>query len=203
MDMGRDFRMSLTKENLMRAFSGESQARNRQTLAAEAAHTAKMPMIERVFNFTAEQEKEHAAIFYDFLKEFNGEEIKIDASYPINVSDNLFELLSWAKDNEMAEYETVYADFARVANQEGYREIAAKFALIAEIEKCHGERFRVLAELYGQDKLFSSSEPVKWMCLNCGHIYTGIKVPENCPVCAHGYGYFVRAEYAPYNFGGI
>ncbi len=203
MDMGRDFRMSLTKENLMRAFSGESQARNRYTLAAEAAHTAKMPMIERVFNFTAEQEKEHAAIFYDFLKEFNGEEIKIDASYPINVSDNLFELLSWAKDNEMAEYETVYADFARVANQEGYREIAAKFALIAEIEKCHGERFRVLAELYGQDKLFSSSEPVKWMCLNCGHIYTGIRVPENCPVCAHGYGYFVRAEYAPYNFGGI
>ena len=203
MDMGRDFRMSLTKENLMRAFSGESQARNRYTLAAEKAHTAKIPMIEKVFNFTAEQEKEHAEIFYDFLKGFSGEEIAISANYPINVSDNLFDLLNWAYDNEMNEYETVYADFAMTADREGYREIAAKFALIAEIEKCHGERFRALAEMYGQDKLFSSSEPVKWMCLNCGHIYTGIKVPEKCPVCAHGYGYFIRAEYAPYNFGGI
>ena len=199
----QDFRLSMTKDNLMRAFAGESQARNRYTFAAEAAHTAKMPMLERVLMFTAAQEKAHAEIFYDFLCDLSGEEIKVDGGYPINISDNLADLLKWARDNEFKEYREVYADFAKTAEKEGYANIAAKFALIAEIERCHGERFQKIVELLGNGKLFVNDEPLKWMCLNCGHIYLGTKVPDKCPVCAHGYGYFIRAEYAPYNFGEI
>lgn len=199
----KNFATSKTCENLMRAFAGESQARNRYTFAADQAHTASMPMIERVFRFTAEQEKEHAEIFYDFLADLSGETIYIDGGYPVNISEDLGQLIKWAEHNEMEEYAVVYADFAKVAAAEGYREIAGRFALIAEIEKYHSERFKNLGELLANDELFQSRENTKWVCLNCGHIYSGTKLPDKCPVCEHTKGYFIQAEYSPYNFGQI
>ena len=107
-----DFKMSETKENLMRAFAGESQARNRYTFAAEQAKEQKMHVVEAVFRFTADQEQEHAEIFYNHLKELAGEHVQIDGSYPVDIYDSVLEVLKAAKNNEFEEYETVYQAFA-------------------------------------------------------------------------------------------
>lgn len=201
--MTNNFAHSKTKENLMRAFAGESQARNRYTFAAGTAHVQEMPIVKEVFLFTADQEKEHAEVFYELLSEFSGENIQIDGTYPVNISENVLDLLHWAEHNEMQEYSVDYANFAKIANDEGFRDIAAKFALIAEIEKTHSERFKALANLLEQGTMHTSNQECKWMCTNCGHIYKGTKVPEKCPVCQHAKGYFLKTEFTPYNFSGI
>ena len=201
--MNNNFAQSQTKENLMRAFAGESQARNRYTFAAGIAHVQEMPIIKEVFLFTADQEKEHAEVFYNLLSNCSGENIKIDGTYPINISENILELLHWAEHNEMQEYSVDYANFAQIANDEGFRDIAAKFALIAEIEKTHSERFKTLAELLEADEMYTSKQQDVWMCTNCGHIYRGTNVPLKCPVCQHAKSYFLKTKYTPYNFADI
>jgi len=198
--MSNNFNVSQTKENLMKAFAGESQARNRYTFAAQKAKETFMPVVQRVFLFTADQEKEHGEIFYNFLSSLSGENIKIEGSYPVNISDNILDLLRWAEHNEYEEYSVDYANFAKIADEEGYKDIAAKFALIAEIEKTHSERFKSLADMLEQNKLFVSDVQASWMCLNCGFVYQGTNVPEKCPVCQHERGYFLKVEFSPYNF---
>ena len=121
----------------------------------------------------------------------------------MNISDNILEQLRWAEHNEMQEYSVDYADFAKIAGEEGFRDIAAKFALIAEIEKTHSERFKTLAELLEADEMYTSKQQDVWMCTNCGHIYRGTNVPLKCPVCQHAKSYFLKAKYTPYNFAGI
>ena len=133
--MNVNFRESVTKENLMRAFAGESQARNRYTFAASCAKKEKLHVIEAVFRFTANQEKEHAEIFYNHLKELNGDSIMIDGGYPVNLSENIVELLRAAQHNEYEEYDIVYKKFGDIAKEEGYHNIAGSFYQIAEIEK--------------------------------------------------------------------
>ncbi len=197
--MAVNFKESKTKENLMRAFAGESQARNRYTFAASTAKKQKLPVIEAVFTFTAGQEKEHAEIFYKFLAELNGESLVVDGDYPVNVTNSVVELLKYARDNEYAEYEPAYKQFGDTAKEEGFLEIAAAFYSIAEIEKCHGDRFGELLELLENNKLFVSDVSCKWMCLNCGHIHSGTTAPDVCPVCKHEQGYFIRLELAPYS----
>ncbi len=182
----------------MRAFAGESQARNRYTFAAAAAKEQNMYVVEAVFNFTAGQEKEHAEIFYNYLSELAGENIKVDGAYPIDISNSVAELLRYAVRNEYEEYNDVYKSFADTARNEGFLNIANTFDNIAKIEKLHGDRFAHFAELVEQNKLFVSDVECKWMCLNCGHIYEGSTVPEICPVCHHGKGYFIRLTMAPY-----
>lgn len=193
-----EFKNSETSKNLMRAFAGESQARNRYTIAAGIACQQKLPVIEQIFKFTADQEKEHATIFYNHLKELNGEVISIDGSYPVNNSTSILELLRSAEHNEFEEYDSVYKSFAKTAKEEGFGQVAASFEMIAAIEKVHGERFKEFAELMEKDMLFASTEVESWMCLNCGHIHTGAKVPLFCPVCQHEQGYFIRLTKAPY-----
>ncbi|MBQ4561665.1 MAG: rubrerythrin family protein [Clostridia bacterium] len=193
-----EFKNSETSKNLMRAFAGESQARNRYTIAAGIACQQKLPVIEQIFKFTADQEKEHATIFYNHLKELNGEVINIDGSYPVNNSTSILELLRSAEHNEFEEYDSVYKSFAKTAKEEGFGQVAASFEMIAAIEKVHGERFKEFAELMEKDMLFASTEVESWMCLNCGHIHTGAKVPLFCPVCQHEQGYFIRLTKAPY-----
>ncbi len=193
-----EFKNSETAKNLMRAYAGESQARNRYTIAAGIACQQKLPVIEQIFKFTADQEKEHAEIFYNYLKELNGETITIDGSYPINNSSSLHELLKTAAHNEFEEYDDVYKSFAKTAKEEGFGQIAASFEMIAAIEKVHGERFTRYAEYMEKDILFASTEVEGWMCLNCGHIHTGAKVPQICPVCQHEQGYFIRVGQAPF-----
>ena len=196
--MGVEFRSSETRENLMRAFAGESQARNRYTFGAEQARKEKQQAIAQVFLFTAEQELAHAKVFYQHLKELSGETIQIDGGYPVDLADNLAELLRMAQHNEYEEHDDVYQRFGDKAKEECFLQVAASLYMIAEIEKRHGDRFGQLAEWIEQNKLHISDIKTGWMCLNCGHIYEGEEVPERCPVCHHDRGYFIRLELAPF-----
>lgn len=193
-----DFRNSETKENLMRAFAGESQARNRYTIAASQAKMEKLYVIEAVFRFTAEQEREHAEVFYKHLNVVSGENISVDGTYPVDIANNLASLLRMAQHNEFEEHGDVYPGFARKAEEEGFPAIADSFRKIAEIEKVHGNRFGQFAEWLEDGKLFVSDVETAWMCLECGHIYRGTEVPPVCPVCHSDRGYFIRLELAPY-----
>ncbi len=193
-----NFKESETKTNLMRAFAGESQARNRYTFAAEIAKKQGLYVIEAIFNFTANQELAHANVFMKHLSELSGEDIKIDGSYPVEVTNSVVELLENATHNEFEEHDDVYKSFAEVAEREGQMQVAGSFKDIAVIEKTHAERFQHFAKLLKENKLFVSDVECEWMCLNCGNIYKGKQVPEVCPVCHHEKGYFIRLELAPY-----
>lgn len=193
-----DFKNSETRENLMRAFAGESQARNRYTFAAEQAKEQKLHVVEAVFRFTADQEKEHAEIFYNHLKELAGENVHIDGSYPVDIYETVLEVLKAAEHNEYEEFDPVYKVFGDKAMQEGFPKVAASFHQIAKIEKVHGERFGELAKQLEEGKLFVSDVECKWMCLNCGFVFEGKEVPQQCPVCQHDKGYFIRFALAPY-----
>lgn len=194
----KDFKASETAKNLMRAFAGESQARNRYTFAAGVAKNEGLPVVQAVFTFTADQEKEHAEIFYDYLKELNGDTIFIDGGYPVNVYDRSLDHLKAARHNEYEEYEDVYRTFGNIAKEEGFAQIANSFHMIAEIEKIHGDRFQLFAEYLEKHQLFVSEVETGWMCLNCGYVYHGTSAPAKCPVCRHEQGYFIRLELAPY-----
>ena len=196
--MSVDFRNSETKDNLMRACAGESQARNRYTFAASQAKKDGLPVIEAVFTFTANQEKEHAEIFYNHLQELAGETIHVDGGYPVDITEDLCRLLRMAQHNEYEEHDDVYKNFGDKAMEEGFPKVAKSFHLIAEIEKVHGDRFGRFADYLEQNKLYVSDVKVGWMCLNCGYIYEGEKAPEKCPVCDHDKGYFIRVDFTPF-----
>ncbi|SCK02945.1 NADH peroxidase [uncultured Eubacterium sp.] len=196
--MSTNFNNSETKDNLMRAFAGESQARNRYTFGASQAKNANLHVIEAVFTFTANQEKEHGEIFYNHLKELAGDTIHIDGGYPVDITDSMIQLLRYAQHNEYEEHDDVYSAFGQKAAEEGFLAVANSFNQIAKIEKVHGDRFGMFADLLEQNKLFISDVECDWMCLNCGHIHKGTSAPQICPVCQHNQGYFVRLELAPF-----
>lgn len=194
-----ELKNSVTKENLLRAFAGESQARNRYTFAASTCRTNKLQVLEAVFTYTAGQEKEHAEVFYNHLKKAGCESVTIaEAAYPVDLADEPLKLLELARDHEMDEFQDIYPAFADKAQEEGFAEIARHFRQIAGIEKVHAERFERFAKFMRENKLFVSDVETGWMCLNCGHIFTGTKAPNKCPVCDHDQGYFIRLELSPY-----
>lgn len=199
--MSIELKNSETKINLMRAFAGESQARNRYIFAAKEAKKDKLQVIEAVFRFTADQEESHAKVFYDFLKNINEETLDINAGYPVSINKSVAALLRQAQHNEYEEYEEIYKSFGEKAKSEGFPEIASAFNNIAEIEKLHGERFGKFADLLENNKLFISDAECKWICLNCGYVYNGKEAPGICPVCKHDKGFFVRLEISPYQCG--
>jgi rubrerythrin len=192
--MSMDFKNSITKENLMKAFAGESQARNRYTLAAGIAKKQNLYIVDFLFTFTANQEKEHAEIFYKHLKDLAGENIEITGAFPIDYSDNLEELLLSAQHNEYEEAGHVYLDFGAKAKEEGFDKIAYSFLEIAKIEQTHGDRFGKVANLIKNNQLFVSNVQSGFMCLNCGYIYEGTQAPKVCPVCQYDQGYFISLE---------
>ncbi|WP_097014841.1 rubrerythrin [Anaerocolumna aminovalerica] len=196
--MAVEFRNSETKDNLMRAFAGESQARNRYTFGASLAKKENLYVIESIFTFTANQEKEHGEIFYNHLQELVGEHIHVDGNYPVDLQKDMVGLLRAAQHNEYEEYEDVYKYFGDKAKEEGFLNVANSFYMIAEIEKTHGDRFKKFADMLEKNELFVSNMKTGWMCLNCGHVHYGKTVPEKCPVCDHNRGYFIRLELAPY-----
>ena len=197
-----DFMKSQSRENLMRSFAGESQARNRYTIAASAARKEKLEVAARVFEFTADQERAHAKVFYDLLLPSAGQNITIDGNYPIDLSDKTLDLLRAARHNEYQEFEHDYAQFAKTAHNEGFDLIGGQFELIAQIEKTHGDRFGLLADLLERGALFGEdNHQTVWMCLNCGEIITSSLAPQVCPVCRHGQDFFVRLDWAPYTAG--
>ena len=154
--MAVEFKNSETKDNLMRAFAGESQARNRYTFAAGKAKEQNQQVISMAFLFTAEQEKEHAEIFYQHLKELAGETIHVDGGYPVDITEDLAELLRMAQHNEYEEHDDVYRKFGDKAQEEGFPQVANSFRMIAEIEKVNGDRFGRFADYLEQNKLYVS-----------------------------------------------
>lgn len=196
-----DFKNSETKVNLMKAFAGESQARNRYEMAAGVAKKQNLYVVEMIFKFTADQEKEHAEVFYNHLKDCAGETIDIQGGFPVDINNDVCQLLRYAQHNEYEEHDDVYQAFGSKAKEEGFENIAKSFFEIAKIEKTHGDRFAKIAELLETNKLFVSDTKCKWMCLNCGNILEVNQVPQACPVCQHDKGYFIRLEFAPYTCG--
>lgn len=193
---------SRTQENLMRAFAGESMARNRYTFAAAAAKREGHPVLEALFLFTAGQEKEHAELFYDYLRGCGCTNIEISAGYPVGGKEDLRSLLEEAVRNEEEEHGLIYPDFAKTAHQEGLEEIAGKFGLIADIEQLHARRFGLFLDYLKKDQLYLSEQETGWTCLNCGFMAAGTAAPKECPVCGHPRGWFCRVELAPYQKSG-
>lgn len=187
-----------TKDNLMRAFAGESQARNRYIFSANEAKKQHLHVIESVFHYTADQELAHAKVFYDFLKELSGENILVEGHYPIDNYTNIIQLLKTAHHNEYEEFQDAYPSFAKVAKEEGFPKIATAFDMISKIEKTHGDRFEQFATLMEQDKLFKADTEVEWLCLNCGHLHKGTDAPLVCPVCKHNQGFFIPLSLSPF-----
>ncbi len=193
-----NFINSKTKDNLMKAFAGESMARNRYTFSAQLAKSQGLHVIEAVFTYTANQEKEHGEIFYKLLSEFSGKQLNLNADYPIDLTNDTVQLLRYAQQHEYDEHSPLYSQFAAQAKEEGFMQISGTFNMIANIEKTHGDRFGMLADLLESNKLFVNDVSCDWVCLNCGYIHSGMSAPEKCPVCKHDKGYFIRMELAPY-----
>ena len=172
---------SKTEQNLITAFAGESQARNKYTYFASKAKKDGYEQIAAIFEETANNEKEHAKMWF---KELNGGDV------PSTVEN-----LKAAADGENYEWTDMYAEFAKVAEEEGFKAIAAKFRMVGEIEKHHEERYRQLLKNIDDEVVFSRDEDCIWICRNCGHVVIGKKAPEVCPVCAHPKSYFeLKAE---------
>lgn len=193
--MAISFEKSNTKVNLMKAFAGESQARNRYTFAASQAKKEGLQVIQKVFEFTANQEKEHAEVFYKKLASLRGNTIQIESDFPIDIYDSSLDLLKCAQNNEYAEYNDVYKNFGDEAKSEGFDDIAKLFYNVAEVEKVHGDRFGKFIELIESKELFESTKEERWICLNCGYIYTGKAALKVCPICDHGQGYQMRHDW--------
>ncbi|MCT4599184.1 MAG: rubrerythrin family protein [Vallitalea sp.] len=181
---------SKTAENLLKSFAGESQARNRYTYYASIAKKEGYIQISNIFTETAENEKEHAERFFKFLKEdFQREAIEITASYPIALGDTKLNLGA-AASGENEEWSYLYPAFAKVAEEEGYSQVASVFRVIATVEKHHEERFNALLANIENNKVFKKDEETVWKCSNCGYIYTGKEAPKVCPSCEHPQSYF-------------
>jgi len=181
-----------TEKNLLAAFAGESQARNRYTYFASAAKKEGFEQISCIFLETAENEKEHAKIFFKHLQ---GGEVEIVAAYPAGVIGDTKKNLEAAAAGEKTEWTTLYADFAKDARDEGFPEVAHSFEEIAKVERFHESRYRRLIENIAGGKVFKKGAPVKWHCLNCGYVHEGTEAPETCPACNHPRSYYeVLAE---------
>lgn len=179
-----------TAENLLKAFAGESQARNRYTYYASKARKEGYKQIANIFEETADNEKEHAKRFFSFLcQEYRGEALMIQADYPIGLDDTL-ENLGYAAAGEHEEWSHLYPEFANVAEAEGFEEVATCFRKITEVEMKHEERFNKLYENIKTDQVFQKNEEVEWKCGNCGFIHKGKDAPEICPACLHKKEYF-------------
>jgi rubrerythrin len=177
---------SQTEKNLLTAFAGESQARNRYTYYAGVARKAGYEYIAAIFLETAENEKEHAKVFFQHLGEGQAE---IVAGYPFHLGDTKSNLEAAAQ-GENFEWTTLYQNFAEVAAQEGFREIAISFREIAKVEKFHEARYQALINHLEQNTIFHRDEPIRWHCRNCGYVVMGKNAPEACPSCKHPRAYY-------------
>jgi len=182
-----DVKGTQTEKNLLAAFAGESQARNRYTYYASQAKKEGYEQIAGIFIETADNEKEHAKRLFKFLE---GGEAEITASYPAGVIADTKENLKAAAAGENYEHTKMYPEFARLAEEEGFSEISAVLRAIAVAEKQHEKRYLALIENIEKDRVFKREKVVRWKCRNCGYIYEGTEPPEKCPACAHPRAYF-------------
>lgn len=180
-----------TEKNLLKAFAGESQARNRYTYFAAIARKEGYRQIEALFLETADNEREHAKRFFKFLE---GGDLEITASYPAGKLGTTLENLKAAAAGENEEWTELYPTFAETAKKEGLNEVAGAFTMIAKVEKAHEERYRKLADNIEKGLVFKKDSPVPWKCINCGYVHEGTAAPAKCPACLHGQEHFEIKE---------
>lgn len=187
-----EFKGSRTEKNLLAAFAGESQARNRYTYFASAAKKEGYEQIASFFLETADNEKEHAKLFFKLLQ---GGEVEITASYPAGVTGDTAANLKAAAAGEKLEWTSLYQNFSEIAKQEGFKDAYETFTQVAKVEKFHEARYLALLKSVNEGKVFKKDVPVKWHCRNCGLVIEGKEVPDLCPVCKHPRAHFeVLAE---------
>src|SRR3989339_792428 len=178
---------SETEKNLLKAFAGESQARNRYTFFASVAKKEGFEQIGAIFTETADNEKEHAEIFFKHLE---GGDVEIKASYPAGKIGTTAENLLHAANGEKMEWGKLYPEFEKTARKEGFNEVADSFKEIGEVEQKHEKRYRKLLENVKSGKVFKKDKPIKWKCRNCGYVHEGKEAPEECPACKHARAYY-------------
>jgi rubrerythrin len=182
-----DLKNSQTEKNLLTAFAGESQARNRYTYFASAAKKEGFEQVSAIFTETAEQEKEHAKRLFKFLQ---GGEVEIQAAFPAGVIGTTLENLRAAAAGENYETTEMYPGFAKAAGKEGFADIAEVFRNITVAEKRHRDRYLKLAENIEKGRVFKREKPVRWVCRNCGYVHEGTEAPQTCPACAHPQSFY-------------
>jgi rubrerythrin len=180
--MTKSLKGTKTEQNLLKAFAGESQARNRYEFFASAARNEGLEQIANIFMETSLQEKEHAKRFFKFLE---GGVTEITASYPSGIIGTTKENLKAAAEGENEEWTTLYPHFSEIAKEEGFPEVAAAFKMIAKVETEHERRYLKLLQNVSEDKVFMKAGKVWWKCINCGYVYESEKALENCPACLH------------------
>ena len=176
-----------TEKNLLAAFAGESQARNRYTFFASKAKKEGHEQIAAIFQETADNEKEHAEVFFKHLE---GGDVEIIAEYPAGKIGTTAENLLAAAEGEKMEWGTLYPDFAKTAEKEGFPKVAESFTEIGEVEEYHERRYRALLDNVKKGKVFKKDKPVKWKCRNCGYVHEGPEAPKVCPACKHPQSYY-------------
>ncbi len=190
--MAQSLKGTKTEKNLLAAFAGESQARNRYTYFASVAKKEGLEQISHIFLETADNEKEHAKVFFKHLE---GGDVEITAMYPAGMIKDTKANLEAAAAGENMEWTTLYADFAKVARDEGFPDVARSFEQVAKVEKFHETRYRSLINNVAGNAVFKKKAAVKWHCLNCGYVIEGTDAPKECPACKHPQAYFeVLAE---------
>lgn len=189
--MSKSLKGTRTEQNLLKAFAGESQARNRYEFAAKVAKSEGYVQISNIFQKTANQEKEHAKRFFKFLE---GGEVEITASYPAGITGTTAENLKAAAMGENEEWTKLYPAFAEIAKEEGFPEISVAFKMIAKVEAEHEKRYLKLLKNLEEGTVFKKSEKVRWTCTNCGYVHEGEKALDNCPACLHPKEYFELEE---------
>jgi rubrerythrin len=185
--MAKSIKGTKTEKNLLASFAGESQARNRYTFFASAAKKEGYEQISRIFLETAENEKEHAKIFFKYLE---GGDLEITASYPAGVIGDTKSNLEAAAAGENMEWTVLYSEAARVAKEEGFPEVARSFEQVSKVEMFHEKRYRKLAANIANSEVFKKKAPVKWHCINCGYVHEGDEAPKECPACKHPQSYY-------------
>ena len=185
--MEKSVKGTQTEKNLLMAFAGESQARNRYTFFASKAKKEGYEQIAAIFEETANQEKEHAKLLFKFME---GGAVEITCTYPAGIIDTTLENLKASAAGENEEWTEMYPDFANIAEKEGFPEIARVMRHIAIAEKGHEERYKKLMAHIEKGEVFSRNEPIEWQCRNCGYIHTDKEAPDLCPACAHPKAYF-------------
>jgi rubrerythrin len=183
----KSLRGTQTEKNLLAAFAGESQARNRYSFFASAARKEGFEQIANIFTETAENEKEHAKVFFKYLE---GGDTEIMATYPAGMIKDTKSNLEAAAAGENLEWTTIYADFGKIAKDEGFPEVARSFEQIARVEKFHESRYRKLAANIANSEVFKRKSVVKWHCINCGYILEGTEPPKECPACRHPQAFY-------------
>jgi rubrerythrin len=185
--LAKSLKGTQTEKNLLTAFAGESQARNRYTFFASAARKEGYEQIGNVFVETAGNEKEHAEIFFKYLQ---GGDVEITAKYPAGVIGTTLENLEAAANGEKAEWTEIYKDMEGTARKEGFTDIATSFKEISEVEEAHEKRYRKLAKNVASGEVFKKKTVVRWKCSNCGYIHEGTEAPKVCPACKHPQAYY-------------